>query len=75
MSQYRLKDNSEFTISTICLQSYPCQHDCKLNGSSIRVSGIQICKLFIDNNMPVPEHFRDYLKMVNDPKYSSWIKE
>lgn len=44
-------------ISGFCLESYPCQHDCILNGKNTRLGARSIYKWFVDRNMPAPSHF------------------
>jgi len=62
MEQYGLKDGSILVIGSSCLQSYPCQHDCKINDNSVRYSGDDICKIFIKNDIPIPKYYKCYIK-------------
>jgi hypothetical protein len=58
---FRLGDNSSLDISSICQESYPCQHRCVLNGKSTSMTGVEICNLLIYNGIDVPEHYQDYI--------------
>lgn len=64
MDSYKEYSNSskKIEVSNTCFETYPCQHYVKLDGKpeTKLMRGNQIKHLFISNNIPVPEHFRDY---------------
>ena len=64
MDSYKEYSNlsKKIEVSNICFETYPCQHYVKLDGKPITglMGGKQIKQLFNSNNIPVPEHFRDY---------------
>jgi hypothetical protein len=46
-----------------CLQSYPCQHEVTLRGTSGgRWTGTNIAAWFIEHGYPLPPHFQAYVK-------------
>ena len=49
---------NNFSISDMCLESYPCQHWVEINGKRYLWGARKIFKYFNDNNMEVPEHFQ-----------------
>jgi hypothetical protein len=49
-----------FSYSSLCLQSYPCQHKVIINGKKKRMYGDDIYDMCIDKNLAVPEHFKIY---------------
>lgn len=55
------KSGDSIGIAGWCLESYPCQHDCVLNGKNVRMDGVKIAKWFVSENLMVPNHFRCYL--------------
>ena len=52
-------------VSDSCLESNPCKHDVVVNGKKYEwLTGIEIYKLYVENNMVVPQHFLRYKKRV-----------
>lgn len=55
------KNTINIECSDLCLQTYPCQHKVTINGIYKGVLfGDDIKKLYIDNNLEVPKHFKHY---------------
>lgn len=64
-------------VSEMCLKSYPCQHTVTLeDGRDYLLSGVDIAKLYMHRNIPVPEHFEEYKPsayIIHLEKLSSFI--
>jgi hypothetical protein len=58
--RYLLKNNVLLDISDECIHTYPCQHDCVLNGEKMRINGNDIYNIFNSNQIDIPEHFSYY---------------
>jgi hypothetical protein len=54
----------DFKYSVMCLESYPCQHYVTIGNteddSPVLMNGLQIYKYCIDNELDVPDHFKQY---------------
>jgi hypothetical protein len=54
-------DIVKLNVSSVCLQSFPCQHQVSVKESSFRLlNGKQIKQLYIRFKMEVPDHFKSY---------------
>ena len=59
--------------SSLCLQSYPCQHTVTIymsNGTKQdrHMDGVSIYELFLNNNLHIPQHFVNYADHPNRNK-------
>ena len=52
------KISDEMHYSTMCMESYPCQHYCNVNGVNKTMDAVQIQKYCTQNNLPIPSHFQ-----------------
>ncbi len=58
---------SRIEISDMCLESYPCQHDIKIDGIDQGTwGGVKIAKWFKDKASPIPDHFLGYEHMIKE---------
>ncbi|AYV78677.1 MAG: hypothetical protein Edafosvirus24_3 [Edafosvirus sp.] len=62
----KLLTTDDIEISDTCLFSSQCQHYVKIEkGQSKLMNGRDIKKLFTDNNLVVPDHFKNYELLTN----------
>jgi hypothetical protein len=55
---YKPKYHKKFTINDMCFNSYPCYHVVTIEGEEpAKMSGEGIYALFVDCQLPIPEHF------------------
>ena len=45
MTKYKLKNGQTLYVSTLCLETFPCQHECIFNGQKMMMRGNAIKKL------------------------------
>lgn len=70
-----LLNNSDINVSDICLQSYPCQHKVSIKNTTPKLLyGTDIYKLYVENNLLVPEHFKIYKNYIMKQAYYNKIK-
>lgn len=55
-----IKVSDQFEYSTVCLESFPCQHYVKLNDEEQLWNGKKICHYMEEHNLDIPEHFKIY---------------
>ena len=61
--------NNIISISTNCIETFPCQHEVVYNGKSEIMMGPKIQDLFIKHKLDVPNHF-NYLQNINSEHVS-----
>jgi hypothetical protein len=54
------------SISSRCMQSYPCQHVVRIKGKKKVMLGNEIYSYCIDKHLRVPKHFKQYEKYVQE---------
>lgn len=55
---YLLK-HPNINIYDSCIETIPCYHDVKINGSMTELDSVQIKSYLDSHNIPVPEHFNN----------------
>lgn len=50
-----------FAYDGECLEMLPCEHKVRINGEEKYMSAIEIIKECRKRNLPIPEHFQQYL--------------
>lgn len=56
-----LLSREDIVVDSECFEEYPCGHTVIIKGKKIDMDGVEIAKLFQDNYLTVPKHFREYL--------------
>lgn len=57
-----------------CRESYPCGHTVIIDGQKRGMSGDGIYKWHVERNLPIPEHFQDYKKYVEEQDVAECIR-
>lgn len=58
----KLLSLKEIDTGESCYETYPCQHDVSISGkASVCMDGPDIARLYVDNHLPVPRHFKEYI--------------
>jgi hypothetical protein len=59
-------NNDIFDISASCVGDFPCFHRVTFRKSEVGayMSGVDICELCLEHNLPIPGHFEVYLGFV-----------
>ena len=54
------RPSPDLQVSDVCIEIYPCVHDCELDGKKFQWNGLKIHAWYVENGKPVPEHFAEY---------------
>lgn len=54
-----------FKINGSCMETYPCKHKVILDNNQTTMSGVAIYNYCVQNNIAVPEHFKEYKNKKN----------
>lgn len=58
---YKINNNTTLSISTDCLESYPCQHQYYINDKRVHWDVYKCIDYFKNNGKNPPEHFKQYI--------------
>jgi hypothetical protein len=64
ISEYERIGNTNVYISTMCMQSYPCQHSIIIDGVESTMNGVDIFNYLKNNNLPMSQHFNEYKNFI-----------
>lgn len=64
--EWTVSKNGHYTICGPCFHSYPCRHRVinNITGETKTMSGTKIYRLFTEENIPIPSHFKSYAELV-----------